>query len=69
MGDNMTNHFKLTAPTGAGPSLYFNAVNKDWTIYGSNPGSSAGDRKLVFRDFSAATDRMVIDEDGHVGIA
>lgn len=68
IGDNMTNHFKLTAPTGAGPSLYFNAVNKDWTIYGSNPGSSAGDRKLVFRDFSAATDRMVIDENGRVGI-
>jgi hypothetical protein len=68
IGDNMTNHFKLTAPTGAGPSLYFNALNKDWTIYGSNPGSSAGDRKLVFRDFSSAEDRMVIDEDGHVGI-
>jgi hypothetical protein len=43
-------------------------VNKDWTIYGSNPGSSAGDRKLVFRDFSAATDRVVIDENGFVGI-
>jgi hypothetical protein len=68
IGDNMTNHFKLTAATGAGPSLYFNALNKDWTIYGSNPGSSAGDRKLVFRDFSSAEDRMVIDENGHVGI-
>jgi hypothetical protein len=68
VGDNMTNHFKLTAATGAGPALYLNAVNKDWTIYGSNPGSSAGDRKLVFRDFSAAADRMVIDENGHVGI-
>lgn len=68
IGDNMTNHFKLTAATGAGPSLFFNALNKDWTIYGSNPGSSAGDRKLVFRDFSSAEDRMVIDENGHVGI-
>ncbi len=68
MGDNMTNHFKLSASTGAGPALYLNAVNKDWTIYGSNPGSSAGDAKLVFRDFSAAQDRMVIDADGDVGI-
>ena len=68
VGDNMTNHFRLTAATGAGPSLFFNALNKDWTIYGSNPGSSAGDRKLVFRDFTSAEDRMVIDEDGHVGI-
>lgn len=68
VGDNMTNHFKLSAATGAGPSLYLNAVNKDWTIYGSNPGSSAGDQKLVFRDFSSAADRMVIDSDGDVGI-
>ena len=68
MGDNMMNHFKLSASTGAGPALYLNAVNKDWTIYGSNPGSSAGDQKLVFRDFSAARDRMVIDADGDVGI-
>jgi hypothetical protein len=68
VGDNMTNHFKLTAATGAGPALYLNAVNKDWTIYGSNPSSSAGDRKLVFRDFSAATDRVIIDENGRVGI-
>jgi hypothetical protein len=68
VGDNMTNHFKLSASTGAGPALYLNAVNRDWTIYGSNPGSSAGDQKLVFRDFSSAADRMVIDSDGDVGI-
>jgi hypothetical protein len=68
MGDNMTNHFKLSASTGAGPALYLNAVNKDWTIYGSNPGSSAGDQKLVFRDFSSAEDRVVIDAEGDVGI-
>jgi hypothetical protein len=68
VGDNMSNHFKLTALSGAGPALYLNAVNKDWTIYGSNPTSSAGDRKLVFRDYTAFTDRMVIDENGRVGI-
>jgi len=68
VGDNMTNHFKLTASSGAGPALYFNAVNKDWTIYGSNPTSAAGDQKLVFRDFSMAQDRVVIDADGDVGI-
>lgn len=68
IGDNILNHFMLTASTGAGPAIYLNAVNKDWVIYGSNPASTAGDQKLVFRDQSTATDHMVIDSDGDVGI-
>ncbi|KPJ60867.1 MAG: hypothetical protein AMJ46_03955 [Latescibacteria bacterium DG_63] len=68
VGDNIGYHFRLSAPTGVGPALYLNAENKDWVIYGTNPAAGAGDRKFVIRDYSAATDRLVIDENGHVGI-
>lgn len=68
VGDNIGYHFRLSAPTGVGPALYLNAANKDWVIYGTNPAAGAGDRKFVIRDYSAATDRLVIDENGRVGI-
>jgi hypothetical protein len=51
-----------------GPSIYFKAQSKDWTITASNPASGAGANKLVFRDYSLGLDRMVIDASGNVGI-
>ncbi|UCF05527.1 MAG: hypothetical protein JSV33_00380 [bacterium] len=68
VGDNIQNHFMLTATAGAGPAVYFNAVDADWVIYASNPGSSDGDEKLIFRDQSAATARMAIVPGGNVGV-
>ncbi|MES2514978.1 MAG: hypothetical protein V4580_12575, partial [Bacteroidota bacterium] len=56
-----------TGPT-VGPSIYFKGQSKDWTITGSNSASGAGANKLVFRDYSAGLDRMVIDGSGNVGI-
>ncbi|UCF04902.1 MAG: hypothetical protein JSV33_13410 [bacterium] len=69
VGDNIGYHFRLTAPTGVGPALYLNAANKDWVVYGTNPAAGAGDRKFVIRDYSAATDRLTIDENGYVGLS
>lgn len=69
VGDNIGTHFKLSAPTGVGPSLYLNAANKDWVVYGTNPGASAGDRRFIIRDYSMATDRLTIDENGYVGLS
>ncbi len=68
VGDNIGYHFRLSNTTTVGPSLYLNAANKDWVIYGTNPAASAGDRKFIIRDYSAATDRLIIDENGYVGI-
>ena len=69
VGDAIATHFKLSAPTGVGPALYLNAENKDWVVYGTNSGASAGDRKFVIRDYSMATDRLTIDENGYVGLS
>jgi hypothetical protein len=55
-------------PNSVGAALYFDAINEDWTIFGSNANSSSGGDKLVFRSYSQAADRMVIDVAGRVGI-
>ena len=57
-----------TAGASAGAGVYLDALNKDWIIFASNPVAGSGDQKLVFRDYSNATDRMVIDANGLVGI-
>lgn len=56
--------------TGAtvGPTIYFNGQSKAFTITATNSSSGAGANKLVFRDYSLATDRMAIDGSGNVGI-
>ena len=51
-----------------GPSIRFNAINKDWVIMATGDNHSDGDQKLIFRDYSQAQTRMVIDRDGHVGV-
>jgi len=68
VGAGIANHLMLTNTTSVGPAMRLNAANRDWVIMGSNPGSSVGDQKLVFRDYSGAQDRMVIDQNGNVGI-
>ncbi len=60
-------HITNTASTN-GPTIYFKGQSKDWTITGSNSGSGSGANKLVFRDYTSAADRMVIDGTGKVGI-
>jgi hypothetical protein len=68
VGDDILNHFKLTASSGAGPAIYFDAVDADWVIYASNPASSDGDEKLIFRDQGSAAARMAIIPGGNVGV-
>ncbi|MBW2997108.1 hypothetical protein KY349_02070, partial [Candidatus Woesearchaeota archaeon] len=70
VGTGIANHMRLTNTNTSevGPAVYFNAANRDWVIFGSNPVAGAGDQKLVFRDYSGASDRMVIDSSGNVGI-
>ena len=68
VGEGIASHLMLTNLSTVGPALRLNALNKDWVIWGTNPGASAGDQKLVLRDYSAAQDRMVIDGTGNVGI-
>ena len=67
-GEGIASHLMLTNLGTVGPALRLNALNRDWVIWGTNPGASAGDQKLVFRDYSAAADRMAIDSNGNVGI-
>lgn len=57
-----------TTSATVGASIYLNGASKDWTITATNSSSGAGTDKLVFRDYSTATDRMVIDNLGDVGI-
>ncbi|MGB2696590.1 MAG: hypothetical protein WBD28_01870, partial [Candidatus Zixiibacteriota bacterium] len=68
VGTGIADHLKLTNVNTAGPAIYLNAANKDWVIWGTNPGADAGDKSLVFRDYTAAENRMVIDSVGRVGI-
>lgn len=51
-----------------GPGLYIDALNVDWTITGTNPGSGAGTNKLVFRNYSGAQDIMTFTNTGFVGM-
>lgn len=57
-----------TTSATVGASIYLNGASKDWTITATNSSAGAGTDKLVFRDYSSATDRMVIDSLGDVGI-
>jgi len=68
VGEGVANHLVLTNLGSPGPALRLNALNKDWVIMGTSPGAPSGDQQLVFRDFSAAKDRMAIDRYGNVGI-
>jgi len=70
VGSGIADHLKLTNTDGGspGPALYLNALNRDWAMVGTNPAASGGDQKLVFRDYTAAEDRVVIDSAGNVGI-
>jgi hypothetical protein len=68
VGEGIASHLMLTNLSTVGPALRLNALNRDWVIYGTNPAASAGDQKLVFRDYSSAADRMAIDSNGNVGI-
>ena len=51
-----------------GSSIYLNAENKDWTIFATGPNASAGDQKFAIRDYSLATNHLVIDGTGNVGL-
>lgn len=66
---SLTNGLRLgnNAATN-GPSIYLDGQAQDWTITGSNSGNGSGANKLVFRDYTNAVDRMVIDNTGKVGI-
>ena len=68
VGTGIADHLRLTNTSTGGPAIYLNAANKDWVIWGTNPGADAGDKSLVFRDYSAAQNRLVIDSLGNVGI-
>lgn len=57
-----------TTSATVGASIYLNGASKDWTITATNSSAGAGTDKLVFRDYSSATDRMTIDNLGNVGI-
>ena len=67
---SLANGFRVSNITSAtvGPTIYMDGATKDWTITATNASSGAGNNKLVFRDYSAAADRMVIDPIGNVGI-
>lgn len=66
--NNLGNDLLVKNTTATGAGINMAGLNKQWMIYASNPTSGAGDQKLVFRDFSNFTDRMVIDPVGNVGI-
>jgi hypothetical protein len=68
VGTGIADHLRLTNTSNPGPAIYLNAANKDWVIWGTNPGADAGDKSLVFRDYTAAQNRMMIDSLGNVGI-
>jgi len=68
IGTGIADHLRLTNTDSPGPALYLNAANRDWVIWGTCPGADAGDQRLVFRDYTAAENRMVIDSAGRVGI-
>jgi hypothetical protein len=57
-----------TSTSTAGPGFYLDGNNQDWTITGTNAGSSAGANKFVIRDFTAAIDRFTIDNTGRIGM-
>ncbi|MCF8277495.1 MAG: tail fiber domain-containing protein [Flavobacteriales bacterium] len=56
--------------TGAttGPAIMLHGETKSWTISATNSSASTGPNKLIFRDYSSATDRMVINATGNVGM-
>lgn len=54
--------------TNVGPNIQLVGASKIWNISATNNGASSGADKLVFRDYSSAIDRMVIDGSGNVGI-
>lgn len=69
VGTVWNQHLRLTNTTGgAGPCIYFNSMNRDWAILGTQSGAGAGDQKLGFFDATSSEYRMVIDKDGRVGI-
>jgi hypothetical protein len=67
---SLTNGLRVTntAAGTVGPTIYFDAYAKDWTITASNPSSGSGTNKLVFRDYSSGADRMQIDANGNIGM-
>lgn len=70
IGSSWDQHLRLTNTStgGAGPSIFFNAVNRNWAILGTNATAGAGDQKLGFYDATSNQYRMVIDPSGNVGI-
>lgn len=72
IGDSYDQHLRLTNTdtTGAGPAVYFDGVNQNWAIIGTNQSSIPGDGYLGFFQHTASIEqyRMVIDSLGKVGI-
>ncbi len=70
IGSSWEQHLRLTntGTGGAGPGIFFNAVNRNWAILGTNATAGAGDQKLGFYDATGGQYRMVIDASGNVGI-
>ena len=54
--------------TSVGASIHFDAFSQDWDIYASNSGATAGGDKLLFRNYTGATDVMAITSANQVGI-
>jgi len=57
-----------TTSATVGAAIYLDGAAQDWTIVATNSSATPGANKLVFRDYTNATDRMVIQNDGTVGI-
>ncbi|MBL4651302.1 MAG: hypothetical protein JKY53_00345 [Flavobacteriales bacterium] len=61
---------QLNATTAAtvGAAIYFDAASVDWTMTATNSSSGAGTDKLVFRNYTGATDILTLESNGDVGI-
>ena len=57
-----------TTPATIGASITLEGASKTWNILATNTSAIPGANKLVFRDFTSAADRMIIDATGNVGI-
>ncbi|CAN5336684.1 hypothetical protein BH09BAC5_BH09BAC5_13040 [soil metagenome] len=67
---SLLNGFRITNTNNSmnGPTMFFDAANVDWTITASNNSNNSGPDKLVFRNYSAAADLMVLTNNGRIGL-
>jgi hypothetical protein len=67
---SLLNGMRISNSTTAqfGPTLFFDALNTDWTMSATNSGASVGANKLSFRNYTNALDVMTLEPNGEVGI-